>query len=518
MVRAKRLLEMSPRRLEAILVVVAIVFSIVLILREQGRINDDGVLYLEVAKHFVRGDWHGGWALYPWSLYSMLVAGVSGATGISLEASANSLSVMFFAIATLAFTRLIRLVGGNNYTVAAGAVLLFTNGYIVADVLPLIWRDQGFWATFLTSLCLFVRYYRYGRVLDVLIWQVIGLCAALFRTEGLMFLVLTPPILLFKSGNSPGQRGRQLLLAYSLSLLVVAAITLGQLAGWIAPDTVPPPVQMARTYLSQIYLQISEGLEAKAQIFDEQVLGRFVGDYAMHGLLLTLLAVILGNIIGVAGWLNFLLASFQVWSRKNLQMNRDATVVLYWSGAIAIINMLLTVLAYFLLAGRYVVPFALILTVFGAFGLTALFQNADQAAPGRGRKRLLFIIAFILFVQGSLIFKPKPAGYTYEIQAVNWAREYAQDDRRVFYDNARLRYYAGLPIGERGKEYTDEIAEAIRDGSLVKHDVLVLHIEREDVEQERYIIEKLGYKPVKEFTAHRKASIVVLDRHAGGAH
>lgn len=503
----KRLTEIPSRRLEAIFVCIGVLLAVVLIALEQGRLNDDGVFYLDLAGHFARGDWAGGLALYPWPLYPILVAQISNLVGIGLEASANVLSVVFFAVAVQALARFIRLAGGDNLTVAAGMVLLLTNHYIVGDVLPLIWRDQGFWALFLTSLVFFLRFYRHGRAVDALIWQIVSFAAAQFRIEGLMFVLFMPLAVLLKPGLGARARALYLSRGYAISLVALSVVMVGLLSGAI--DAVPP-VTMARTYIDQSYVQFSEGLEAKGRIFGEQVLGEFIDDYAIHGLLLTLLAVLIGKITGAAGWLSFLLAGFQLVSR-NSRMHRDAQVVLGWFALFAVLNMLITLFAYFLLSGRYVVPFAFIVTIFAAFGLDALLRDPRHAGRN-ARKWALRGVVLLLCVHVYMIFKPKPDGYTYEIDAVRWAREYAQDDRQIYYDNARLRYYAGLPIGMRGIGYAEEVAIAIEDGSLTAHDVLVLHGGREGVEHERYLVDELGYRPVQEFRHARKGNIVVFAR------
>lgn len=516
---AQSLLQLPARRLDAILVVIAIALAGVLILLQQGRINDDAVIYLEAARYFARNDWQGGQDFYVWPFYSILVALFSNMGGIGLEASANSLSVIFFAIATYAFARLVRLAGGNNLTVVAGAILLFGNPYIIGDVLPLIWRDQGFWAFYLTSLGYFIRFYRQGRLIDALIWQVACITASLFRTEGLSFLVLVPLILLCRPGSGLRARCGQLLRAYSLGLLVVAVVATCLLVGLVEPDVAPKPIQVILTYVIQIYLQISEGLAAKADVFGDQVLGKFLDDYAMHGLVLTLFAVMFGKITSTASWLSFLLAVFQ--SRiKNLSMSRDAKAILCWVGFIALLNMLITLLANFVLAGRYAIPFALLVIVFAAFSLAAICQSSSRAVSGgsaTGSRWLLPLIVLTLCVHTYMIFKPKPDGYTFEKDAVAWAREYAKDRGRIFYDNSRLRYYAGLPIGDRGFSYSETVENALADGSLLQHDFLVVHIERKEAEQQRQRLVLLGYRPVKEFATRNKAGIVVFARDTGSA-
>jgi hypothetical protein len=111
-----------------------------------------------------------------------------------------------------------------------------------------------------------------------------------------------------------------------------------------------------------------------------------------------------------------------------------------------------------------------------------------------------------------MIFKPKPEGYTYEKDAVAWALEYAKDGGRIFYDNPRLRYYAELPIGERGYSFSETVENALEDGSLVRHDFLVMHMARDESSQQWDRIEQLGYRPVKTFPSYKKMGIVVFAR------
>jgi len=51
---------------------------------QQGWVNDDSVLYFEAARLFSAGEWKSGLSLFPWPLYSLLIAGMHFITGFNI--------------------------------------------------------------------------------------------------------------------------------------------------------------------------------------------------------------------------------------------------------------------------------------------------------------------------------------------------------------------------------------------------------------------------------------------------
>src|SRR3989338_2678056 len=134
----------SESMLLATFVCLAFITALWVVHIQHGAINPDSVLYFEAAKLFSIGEWKQGVALFSWPLYSALIAVLHNLTGLSVEASAQWLTAIFFAITTFSFITLIRLAGGNKTTTICGASLLLSSSYIVGDVLPMLLRDQGF--------------------------------------------------------------------------------------------------------------------------------------------------------------------------------------------------------------------------------------------------------------------------------------------------------------------------------------------------------------------------------------
>jgi hypothetical protein len=176
---------LTESKLQVILTLLGMLIACIVMYIQHGWINDDSVLYFEMARLFSIGEWKQGVSLFSWPLYAALISAVHRATSLSLQTSAQLLNVVFFGLTTFSFTRLILLAGGKKTTMIYSALLLFSSAYIVGDVLPMLLRDQGFWAMFLTSLVYFIQYYREHKIRYALLWQIFAILALLFRIDGL---------------------------------------------------------------------------------------------------------------------------------------------------------------------------------------------------------------------------------------------------------------------------------------------------------------------------------------------
>lgn len=479
------------------------------IYHEHGRINNDAVLYLEVARLFVQHEWQAGFTLYNWPLYPLLIALTHQATGFSLQSAAYLLSICFFALATYSLTTLIREAGGSRHTVFAGALLLFGSTYITADILPMIVRDQGFWAFFLSGLLYFLRFYRRGYLRDALLWQICAIIAVLFRIEGITFLALTPLVIL--TNRSLNNSGKLLYLAMAyiiptLSLLTLAFILLTH-----------PEIKLADigrleetlTVLQRAYARASQGLVEKAHLMGDSVLGSFLSDYAMGGLLLTLLWIVIGKIAGTAGWLSFGLLAIAKKLDALTLIDANAKRILYWTAALAMLNICVILLSNFLLPGRIAVPLALIIIILASFSLGTIWAGFR---PGKAlfKKHLLFyLVAAILSFKLIQNLVPDNKDRNHQQDAVAWIKQNTPSGTKIFYDDARLRFYAGAPYEGR-QENWESVMQLIDNDSLSRYDYLVIHISRKHPEREEYLLNKLHFSLVKKFTTRSGNSIVII--------
>ncbi|MGZ9002091.1 MAG: hypothetical protein ACXW1T_13365, partial [Methylophilus sp.] len=99
----KKLSALSDAQLQKLITVLGIVIACQVIYIQHGWINDDSVLYFEMARLFSLGEWKQGIALFNWPLYPALISIVHQLTHLSIQTSAQILDVIFFAITTYSF-------------------------------------------------------------------------------------------------------------------------------------------------------------------------------------------------------------------------------------------------------------------------------------------------------------------------------------------------------------------------------------------------------------------------------
>ncbi|HEY8119028.1 MAG TPA: hypothetical protein VIE91_07300, partial [Methylophilaceae bacterium] len=368
---------LAPKNLTRLLLLIAGLIAMWAVFQEHGRINDDGVIYIESARQFSLGEWKLGLNLYPWPLYPLLIAGIHTFTGLSLYGAGLLLSISFFLLSTYLFMLLVREVGGTNRTVIAAMLLLFACTYMMRYILPTIMREQGHWAFYLASLLYFLRFYRSSRWTDALIWQVCAITATLFRIEAITCLVLLPFILLRQKEMSWRERGKRLFRAHAFNILLATVVALILLASPSLKLSDLGRLHEPMSVLQGAYQQITHGLIDKAHIIGDTVLGSFLSDYGMQGLILTLVAVIIGKITASSGVLAFILAA--IYSKMSkLELAHDAQRILIWTAGLGLLNLWVILLCNFILPSRLAIPIAWIILIFGAFTLNSIYDTWKQ--------------------------------------------------------------------------------------------------------------------------------------------
>lgn len=501
---------LTEKHLVQMLTGMGVVLAVLIIAQLNGRINNDATLYLEMAKRFAAADIHGALKLYNWPLFAWLMAKTHAITGLSVQYSAHLLNVVFFGVATWSFLTLIHECGGNRTTLAAGAILLFSAPYIVGDVLPMIMRDQGFWAFHLLSLLYFLRFYRSGTWCHALAWQATAMLAMLFRIEGVTFLLLLPFAVAFKHELTWRGRGLALVKVYALPLLGLAVIALVLLL-MPSPDAgkLLGRILDIQSSLQIVYHQLSVGLLEKANIYGEKVLGSFMAEYAMLGLTLTLIAVVISNIAGATGWLGILLGCF-VRPTSDSVPTADAREVLYWVVGLNLLNLVIIILTAFLLSGRYAIPLAFIILVFASFHLSGLYQIwlRDRHIFSGGKKAAYAAVVIVLafYFVGNVIKRGEYPDY--EQVAAAWIKQNLAQKANIYFDDARMRYYANAPWNGRLTDWAD--LKTALDSNRHPYDYLVLHIKHKHPEKRDLLDQYPQYRELKRFSARNGDIVLVL--------
>jgi hypothetical protein len=254
-----------------------------------------------------------------------------------------------------------------------------------------------------------------------------------------------------------------------------------------------------------VYQVVTQGLQDKAQIYGDQVLGKWLEDYAFAGILLTLVWAVLAKVVGAAGLAQSLLCAASCLTRRFFREVK-ASPVLVGFALIALFNCMFIILHVDFLAERMTSPLAFSVKMCAAFALAGLYQDIKN--PGGKIARVWFLIVAVLLV-GQLIKTvwSQDSGDTYEIRAVKWVEANKKSHERVFYDSKRLRYYACEYNDEKnlGWSGTKKLFET---NYIYNYDYLLVHGPQENPGQEKFITEKIG-KPIKVFDNERKNKVLI---------
>lgn len=460
---------------------------------QHGWINPDSVLYFEQARLFAQNDWQGILKVYEWPLYGICIGIVHKLTSLNIQTSAQLLNMLFFGLATASFLQLIKLAGGSNRTWLMGTLLLFSSQYIVGDVLEMLLRDEGFWAFYLSALVFFIRYLESDKVNDAIMWQICIIIATLFRIEAILFLLFLPLIYFFsQTGSSTRLKTRQLLNTYSISLalgMVVAIALFTQ-----------PQLNMSHfgrldeVFTSNLYQQFTQKLFTKVDIMSKQVLGGYLEEFAISGLLLTFLYVIANKIITATGLIGTGLALLEL---KSSSWGIAPTIkkVFIVVSLIATISMALIIIKVFVLSSRYAVALAWILLIFASFYLSSLSSNTSK-------KRRIVLITLFLILTLSLISNilPKQEGYNYQQDAVKWVQLINTNNKHVYYNDSRLRYYAKAEFIGTWNDTIGNLDNEIKTNGLQHYKYLIISHKKKSVREASLIDRQpIKFEEIKNF-------------------
>jgi hypothetical protein len=512
---SKKLSALSENKLQAIFTLLGVLIACQVMFIQHGWINDDSVLYFEVARLFAMGEWQQGFALFNWPFYPVLISAVHQLTQLEIQTSAQVLNVLFFAIAAYSFISLIRLAGGNKTTILCGGFLLLSSSYIVGDVLPMLMRDQGFWAMFLTSLVYFIKFYRDKKLSHALLWQASAIVAVLFRIEAITYLAILPLMLLKQHEYSIKQRFKHF---FQVNLLPIFALFL-ILAALLAVPTVQISdfgrLQEVVTIIPSMFTDVAHMFSSKANIMSEKVLGNFFDNYGMMAVIVSLAFIVIFKVISLIGWpvAGIFILNRQVGKPTQI-MQQDTRQVLSWVAALALLNACVIIASAFVLSGRYIIALGFILLIFAAFHLASLVEKVrSKQIEKPWQKILLFIFLVLLIFSAVKNILPKRAGHNFEQDAVDYLKQQKIPNNKVFFVTPRLRYYAGAPYTGRGHDYWDYTQAAIVDGSIYQFDYLALNLDVDEryAAREKILTEKLPqYKLAKEFYGLRNKKKIML--------
>ena len=514
----KRITTLSDSQLQKLITFFGILIALQITYIQHGWVNDDSILYFEMARLFSIGEWKQGIELFNWPFYPLLISAVHQTTHLAIQTSAQVLNILFFAITTFSYISLIRLAGGNKATIICGAFLLLSSSYIVGDVLAMLLRDQGFWAMFLTSLVYFIQFYRNKKISDALFWQLSAIAAVLFRIEAISYLIGLPLILLLRFECSFKQNITDLFrvnLIPICTLLLIVGVLIFMPSIHLSDFG---RLQEAVTIFPRMLTEIAHMFKLKASIMGEMVLGEYFHNYGMMGIMLTLIAIVIFNVITLISWpvmgVFALSKTYEHQQPVEPTIQQDTRKIFYWAITLSLLNAWVIITSVFVLSGRYLIALVFIMLIFAAFQMASLIKfYRTTSDKKRWGKALLFILLALICFFGIKNLLPKPSNYIFEQNAVAYIKKQNIQNNEVFYVTPRSRYYADAPYAGRGYDYWQYTKKAIENGSIYQFNYLMINVNIDEKlpERQKILSENLPqYKIIKEFYGYRNKKKIML--------
>lgn len=431
---------------------VAIFFSLIFSLWSYFKtavINPDAICYLQSAETMKSGL---NAAMHlcdqaKWPLFSGLIYFLSQLTHLSSLQAAYLLDGFLSCISVVTFIAILQtLKSPTRILWLAALVILCAHEFnsLRADVI----RDHGYWAFYLVSIFLLLKFIQDPRWRTALAWSISLIVATLFRIEGLIFLVLLPCVALFNFDN----KIRSFLKLNSLLLLlcILLAILLLQHSA----------SQLGR--VDEVKFQLLNGLHLVANNFDlkAQALAQHVLSVYSAGdaKLILILLLLSWYVFSVAANLSFIYAILVVyaWCKKILVAPKQQHHVLC---AYVLINVLITfifMLENMFLSKRYLLALSLTLMLWVPFALDELIRQWQQR-----KWPLVLALIFILVsgVGGIVNF-----GYSknYIREAGDWLAINVPQKASLYSNDYQLMYYSkhfGNTIFAKAIEFQNPVSQ-----------------------------------------------------------
>ncbi|OGT52687.1 MAG: hypothetical protein A3E84_02675 [Gammaproteobacteria bacterium RIFCSPHIGHO2_12_FULL_42_13] len=473
----------------------------------ESVINTDAICYLQsadtIGKSGLRDAMHlCGQARWPF--YSLLIFLFSTASSLSYIASAYILNAFFSLMSALVFIAIIKEIGGSRRVLWLAA-MVFLLAHEVNSVKQYIIRDHGFWAFYLLSCYLLLRYFDRFQRRYALAWNVSLLVATLFRIEGAFFLLMLPWVAWFyQKSDSVSPLLRRFQSFVELNALTVAIIV--ALLGWLAFHPEQSLADWGR--LQEVASQSMHGGYLVWQQFHETAanLAKYVltPDSARDAYFVLFCVTIIWyvqNIITNLSVAYALLFIYAWWKKIPALKLSDRLVLLGY----LIINILITAgffLQHLFLSKRYLIALSMIFMLWVPFALDYLIQQRRTNARVVLRGFLPFAALLIIISALGGIFD---FGYSklYIHDAGNWLAGNVPKTARLYSNDSQVMYYSqhfGEEIFYKAREYAD--SHGVEQGEWTKYDFLAIRTNKKELSDPSSVLYRLP-TPIKVFANKR---------------
>jgi hypothetical protein len=402
--------------------------------------NPDGVVYLLAAQAWLDDGYAAAAATYPLPIYSILIAWVQSASGLSLLTSAHCLDAALIAGLIVGMQRLAAALGGGirvQVIVVVLALLLpELNGYR-----SFLLRDFAYWMFAIFAIVFLARHAVAPSLTRAVAFVVMCALAAAFRAEAIVLMAAMPLAFL-----SRGASKRALL---TLSICVLGALASLALLYVVLPSP-------ATTWLSQaldqgivLATEVPERVHGQISGFATHVLDSRFHDYAAFGVAGGFATMIVVHIVNAASLPLTAIVIVGLLTKSMGRMDPRATPVVFVALGVATLALAVVLTARGIIQTRYAMSAGLLIVVIAAFVTDDWFLRAG-ARRGKMSWASALLVTYFLGEAGFGLLNSKQ----HYVAAADWLAQHTAPDARIFSNDLRVVYLAGRPVYRHGASIT----------------------------------------------------------------
>lgn len=499
----------NPREIKHICIVTAVISFIlsgsqVLL---DPVINSDGILYISTAYHLQNDDWQTASQQYNWLFFPLIIAQLSGLTGLSLEYSAYILNAFFTAITCTSFVLIIKEFGGKDKTTlwfASLIILCFPN---LNEYRNLIIRDHGYWAFYLLSCYFFIKACQQTSIKSILLLLTSSSMATLFRVEGLLFTLLLPVFTVIVHSSSLNNKTKLTVQALA-ALLVITLVYIASGDQQVKGFTKTSQLEHA---LEKPFEKIEQSIEITKSYIEDLSPQGFSNKYAPTILACTFILILITEVTSAISPFYALMLLMGFLKQNDFQKHPFFIPWIY----LILINVIILcgfLASRFFLAGRYPIPLALTLLTPLPFIAKCLYQKyKDKGFTSKQNKIIKLALSFFILLSIDGVVSTG-ASKTYLKEAGLWISSLQTDQELSLYsNNTFVSYYATGQNKNRVKEDSNKtVLNKISRGKLKEFDLLAIQISRKNTDEKATFIESLKTQPLKTFNNKKGDSVLIF--------
>ncbi|MDD9958680.1 MAG: hypothetical protein OXU66_07040 [Gammaproteobacteria bacterium] len=471
-----------------IAVAISLFISLLIFLVERAP-NDDAYAYIRTAEIALADGVGAAVQHYAWASYSLLIALVSQ-LGFDLITAAYLINSFFFAVLVYAFLSIVKLIDDSRLVgiLAALSILLYPQlNEFRFDII----RDIGYWALSLLALWQFLLFYNYYKYSNLIVFGLTLLLAASFRPEAIIYLIVTPFVLLLDYSLGADKRRAYFARAMGLAVgIIVFAVIVLAIIGISIPALLRDFLSVYEPFINSTFNPNEADSSALSSAIFGEYASSYSGPYVSLFLFTGLLAILVVKLFSGIGGPFFWLLVYGGYKRMlKVKRNLYLPILFFLITNVVIVFTFILITRY--VSSRYAMLFCLMLVLLVPLVIANIIKELEKSSlKNTGMRVVILFFGYCAF--DSFISFGQSKAFIFD--SVDWITAEATSSAGLLTNNHAVAYYSG-----KVEDY-DQVFRLITEAEIRnsrQDDLIAIEMHYEMSE----LVESTAVKPLLELQA-----------------